>query len=321
MDQQQADEAAFMAAFRQLQQDVQTLSAQNAAQAQALQAATNAAQQAQTTATTAANAARNGLQIGIKPNKPEPFKGDRNENIDAWIFQFEQYFGMTAIPQDQRVAFAASFLNGRAAAWWRIKYNEMVNLEVETDWDVFLQNLRRQFKSANSELIARQRIRNLKQTTSVEEYAFNFRALLNDLPDMHPNDALFQFQAGLKPDIALQVGMSNPLNLQEAERTAQNVDEIMFRHRQANHGRHFKQAHPSRTPSSSATPMELGNVQVAPLTADERERLRRDGICFRCRRGKHLARNCTAGNHTRISVNTIDSNEPDHEESGKEPSQ
>jgi len=48
-------------------------------------------------------------------------------------------------------------------------------------------------------------------------------------------------------------------------------------------------------PSHGPAPMELGAVRSAglkPLTEAEREQLRKEGACFRCREPGHLAKDC-----------------------------
>ena len=47
-----------------------------------------------------------------------------------------------------------------------------------------------------------------------------------DLPDMHVDDELSAYLSGLKKDVALQVRLSRPLNVQEADAIAQSVDEV-----------------------------------------------------------------------------------------------
>jgi hypothetical protein len=52
-------------------------------------------------------------------------------------------------------------------------------------------------------------------------------------------------------------------------------------------------------PAAAAVPMELGAVSVGarglkPLTDTERQELRKQGACFRCRQPGHLAKDCPA---------------------------
>jgi hypothetical protein len=47
----------------------------------------------------------------------------------------------------------------------------------------------------------------LRQTGSVTTYAHAFRIIMQDLLDMHENDALHYFKKGLKESVAIQVGL------------------------------------------------------------------------------------------------------------------
>ena len=49
---------------------------------------------------------------------------------------------------------------------------------------------------------------------------------------------------------------------------------------------------PSTRPANPATITGRTHIALAPLTAEERERLRAAGLCFRCRTGRHLKSEC-----------------------------
>ena len=54
----------------------------------------------------------------IKPDRPSPFSGKRAENLEAWIFQMQQFCELAPIPDDDHIAFAATFFKDQAALWW-----------------------------------------------------------------------------------------------------------------------------------------------------------------------------------------------------------
>ena len=56
---------------------------------------------------------------------------------------------------------------------------------------------------------------------------------------------------------------------------------------------------------------------IGKLTNTERDHLRKNGGCFRCRKTGHLARDCPLTNRQHPRLNAIDT-EPSSEESGKE---
>eukprot|EP00891_Asterochloris_glomerata_P000055 jgi/Astpho2/55/Aster-08484 len=53
-------------------------------------------------------------------------------------------------------------------------------------------------------------MKNLRQRTSVTDYANQFSGLHLEVPHMHPADAIFQFVKGLKPQIRLHVEQKRP---------------------------------------------------------------------------------------------------------------
>ena len=104
--------------------------------------------------------------------------------------------------------------------------------------------------------------------------------------------------------------MQTPANLAAAETIAQRVDVVTYKT-------------PTRTPRiqprpsyrtpGGVTPMDLD--PIGKLTDAERERLRKNGGCFRCCKTGHLARDCTLTNRQHPRINAIEENP---EESGKE---
>ena len=55
----------------------------------------------------------------IKPERPPPFTGRKNESLEAWIFQMEQYCQLAPVPENDCIMFVATFLKDQAALWWR----------------------------------------------------------------------------------------------------------------------------------------------------------------------------------------------------------
>jgi len=250
---------------------------------------------------------------GPKPNKPPTYSGKRNESIETWIKQVERYFRLTQIPDDDQVEWAAYYLTDGAASWFEVENERAETSGYSLSWNKFTDQLRRRFKPINADDNARERLSRLKQTGSVATYSHTFRLIMQDLPDMHEKDALHYYKKGLKEAIAIQVGLRAPQSVHEAEEMAETVDNILFEHR--------SYREPARTPYMKApnrgpTPMETDNNTRTTLTDQDRERLRKEGKCFYCREGKHLAANCPT-RKPRPKVNTIEEN---IQESGKEKS-
>jgi hypothetical protein len=131
-----------------------------------------------------------------------------------------------------------------------------------------------------------------------------------ELPHMHEDDRIHTYIKGLKPNVASLVAMSRPTTLLEAQQSADTADSIQFQHLPR---RNFDQPRP-RPDYKGPTPMDID--AISKLTDSERERLRKNGGCFRCRKTGHLARDCTLTNRQGPKIYAIDT--PDAEESGKD---
>ena len=55
----------------------------------------------------------------IKAAKPPMYSGDLGSDVEAWLFQVGQYAYVTNIPEAHRTKWAATYLTGKAATWWR----------------------------------------------------------------------------------------------------------------------------------------------------------------------------------------------------------
>ena len=111
----------------------------------------------------------------IKPPKPDIYNGERDGTIlDSWIFGLRQYFELTSMSEVYKVTFAVTFLRQHALTWWRMRMTS-VDAGVEhtiVDFDMFVTAITEQFKPVNSTKIARDRIANLAQDRSVQEYCY-----------------------------------------------------------------------------------------------------------------------------------------------------
>jgi len=151
--------------------------------------------------------------------------------------------------------------------------------------------LKAQFQPVNNTKNARARLDQLKQKTSVRLYNTEFREVMMQLPNMHEDDRIHAYIKGLKPRVASQVAMHQPTTLLQAQGLADTMDTIQFQHQvrpQFQERRTYRQDH------LGPAPMDLD--AIGKLTDTERERLRKNGGCFRCRKTGHLARDCTLTN-------------------------
>jgi Ty3 transposon capsid-like protein/Zinc knuckle len=246
----------------------------------------------------------------IKPDRPSPFSGKKSESLEAWIFQMQQFCELAPVPEGDRIPFAATFFKDQAALWWR-SYHQTIDWTVAVPtWAAFLTALRLQFVPVNTTISAYDRLQRLSQKASVNAYNHEFRTVMLELPDMDQATRMNYYLRGLKDNIRPFVAMQQPANLAAAETIAERVDAVTFKPTARGSG--FRPNPNYRSPGG-AVPMELD--AITKLTPGERDRLRREGGCFRCRKKGHLARDCTLTNRTHPGIHAI---EEQPEDSGKE---
>jgi hypothetical protein len=192
-----------------------------------------------------------------------------------------------------------------------------------TDWEAMKQALRARFRPYMATTVARAALERLKQTRAVSEYAARFTSLVEQIDGITEQEKVWRFTSGLKLDTMRFVLMAQPKTLTEAQSVAELADESEMQARRtqprpASFGQHapaFNRGAPrSSAYAGGAVPMELSAIDAgaeqadgaadatlavmprAPLTKlteAEREDLKRRGMCFRCRTGRHMARDCT----------------------------
>ena len=183
----------------------------------------------------AATAGQSSTGFVPKPTKPDTFSSSKESGLaSAWLFSLKLYFEATEAADRHKVSFAATFLRGSAALWWQA---HLAQADAGTaarivTWEQFDAGLRAAFSPVNSVKIARDAIRSLSQTRSVQEYIDRFQALVLQIPDMSAAEQLDKFTAGLKPAIQEKVEIEGCDTLTRAMNIAQRIDSVRHRFQQ-----------------------------------------------------------------------------------------
>lgn len=262
----------------------------------------------------------------LKPTKPKPYEGA----IDAvaclnFIENQEEYYKIVNLHPNEWVKYTAVSLEGDAKAWWRNS-----RLTLESPWNNFRVEFIKYFTPPDTAGAARMELNKLRQgKLSVSEYTTKFLRLTRLIPSMDQESILFLYTHGLEPNTSKEVRLRQPESLEYAIEQATILHNIL---------------HPT-TPTAltspnapikqttSAEPMDIDNLRVLlanvmnttninamrrplpKLTHAERERLKRIGACFRCRRTGHISSECRSGQ----AMNNLEMNAyANNNESGKD---
>ncbi|KAL0462760.1 UNVERIFIED_CONTAM: hypothetical protein Slati_0163600 [Sesamum latifolium] len=170
---------------------------------------------------------------GARLRIPEPkaYGGARDaKEVDNFLFDMEQYFLAANVEDEARkVSTATMYLTGDAKLWWRTKYSEIQANQVRLDtWALLREAIRVQFFPENVEYNARQALRKLEHTGSMQGYVKSFSALMLDIRDMLEKNKLFTFIEGLKPWACLELQCQRVTDLGSAMAAAMLEKDKLF---------------------------------------------------------------------------------------------
>ena len=154
-----------------------------------------------------------------KIRQPSAFRGEMGFLVDDWISEMEQqfaYYTNKFSDDSSRIKFATVHLVGNALQWWNHEPSREALLA--GSWANFVVCLRTRFRPVKAELIARQRLDQLRQRQGqgANQYANLFQTTLNPITDMSPADQVHKFTKGLLPHLAAKVFEKAPVDLKTA---------------------------------------------------------------------------------------------------------
>ena len=258
----------------------------------------------------------------FKPPQPSTYSGARDYwNVTNWLAEVEQFCQFYNVNRHNgdAVNIAAMFMNGEAAIWWRM-YKQTHPRRYPQSWVDFEALIILHFAPKNTEDTIREKLFNLTQKGSVMQYASEFRRLLTLHPPMPMADQLDRFKRGLKDKIRLELMVRRPRDLDEAEEIAMYLDSVFDKSQpggaptppQPNNppgypnpprlgnpdgrgqGSQFGQTGRANgnVPRGQQPSGPQGNQGSRRLTDAERDYLRANNGCFRCRQLGHHANQC-----------------------------
>lgn len=279
------------------------------------------AQGANTAHTTAATAPPNQHQtarelphtLARHVHAPEPYSGMQDENLKTWLLQEDTYFQLVGVTDHAtRIAQVGLHLKKAALQFWA-----QYEVDHNTTWDMFKEALVLRFRPIENSKIARTKLYMLCQygCKDVADYSEKFRALMENIPDMHVTDQVDHYRRGLVPHLQKELVQHEYDDLEKIMNAAVRVDHMEKLVHPTHGGRPFRQGFggqfrggfngqrggttPSSSPAPTSSPMELGNInnnnnrgRVPGLSQEEFRQLRAEGKCFRCKKTGHVANRC-----------------------------
>jgi hypothetical protein len=248
---------------------------------------------------------------GLKPPKPDTFDG---RQVDTFLYSLDKVFGFYRIEDERKVQLAVTYFRGAALRWYKYIEHQYKGKSELINWNQFTTLMKKHFEASNTETAVRNKLNALRQMASVSKYNDMFNTLIIELLGIDERTKIDMYCRGLKQNIQLHVSLRTPQTLEEAQATALNVDNIfsangMAYHRNGPGSNNWNSSknRDFRPSGMSSTPMELGNTEedsseamvnsiqrpsFKKLSDSERDQLRKENKCFKCRKVGHMARKC-----------------------------
>eukprot|EP00210_Caulerpa_lentillifera_P002711 g2591.t1 len=135
----------------------------------------------------------NSLLSKIPP--PDKFKGDGSIPASEWLIGMCRWLRACHVPEADWISLMMANLAGSALSWinsvdLEVAYGQRLPL---ASWSEFATELRSRFEPITAVDNARDRLRNLKQTTTVDAYIRDFQRITFQIPDMSQADKKANF--------------------------------------------------------------------------------------------------------------------------------
>lgn len=269
--------------------------------------------------------------------KPEYFTGDYKSNPETWIDQVYEYMMLTKIPPQLYVTFAATYLRDQARIWWSSMSQE--DKIKNSDFYIFKQTLLSKYRPVNQQRTARTQLKTLKQLNSVSSYNNAFSNIIQLIHDMSLADKLDNYMNGLKIHIQEKLVTEEFTSLENAMNAAARIDTLLYNKRNGNSMNQNYNNNYSKPKHSMPQAAEVNNIQTwtmgpvehneytgspppmnemnttvnavkfTKLTPEQREQLKREGRCFKCRQHGHMSNSCPT-NLNRPGISSSQSMKP-----------
>ena len=249
---------------------------------------------------------RQNLPKGFKIPTVDTFSGRREEDLLSWIFQVEEQFSLYGLEDEtMQIRCAGQCLRGAARIWFT--HTKVLDTIKELNWASFKEAMLAHFGPTDPVKLARDELAEVKQEKGVMEYSAQFRSICTRITAISKEEMLDRYVRGLKPRTRKEVEMKEPDTVEAAMRIAEKFDRITDRlfeqgrtsqassHRATSNSYTSNRGNPSYSRPTGPTPMDLNAMNEArrgPLTQEERDRRRAQGLCAYCGGNNHQVNEC-----------------------------
>lgn len=224
-----------------------------------------------------AKCSQNSNMIMTQPNgrlfnKPKPFTGKVTESIESFIGHVELY--LYQAPEHLKLSIAVSFLEEDAFLW----YSAMTSSDQIATWEQLKALLLQRYKPLNKTKLARDKLANCSQYSTVSCYNEDFIRIITDIPTISAEEAVDRYMRGLKKYIRTELCTKEYSKVNDMMSDALKVESskgpyVPNQFSNSNTGNAISK-------SSEAVPMDVSNVQTEKNK--QREEDRRNNRCFYC---------------------------------------
>ena len=163
----------------------------------------------------------------MRPREPPAFKGELNEDLDAWFGIVRDYTRLMQTSAEQNVAYMATLLQGAARTYWDSWLRDHPGSFPRSVTE-FHALLRARFLSPMHESNARATLWTISQRQQETSHAFShrFQQLLARLTTYDAQDMMERFIRALRPELRLPVAQQHPKTLQDAIYVAEHLEHL-----------------------------------------------------------------------------------------------
>ncbi|XP_022032970.1 uncharacterized protein LOC110934084 [Helianthus annuus] len=136
------------------------------------------------------------------------------EDVEGWIYKCKHFFTIDKTPEAHKVQIAVINLEGAALQWHQLHVNSQNRVVEEMNWADYERSITNRFSTRLSEE-PMEDLKNLQQTSTLQEYCEAFDALLYRVV-LCEEYAAGLFIAGLKPEIRCLVKIFKPKTVRDA---------------------------------------------------------------------------------------------------------